>query len=86
MRLKAFSLNTQELITASRLRPLSPAPSSPPKDEYGAGRKLDPIATPYKDDPDSARQYGDDPGTEPFDSAEVLESQRLMMHGVLTPS
>ncbi|KAF8584332.1 hypothetical protein K439DRAFT_1660789 [Ramaria rubella] len=59
------------------LRPLLP-PESPPKDEYGSRQGLDPISTPYKDDPD-VYPYGDDPDTQPFDSAEVLESQRLMM-------
>jgi len=61
------------------LRPLSPPPQSSSKDEYRSGPELDPISTPYKDDPDSARPYGDDPDTQPFDSAEMLESQRLMM-------
>jgi syntaxin 8 len=65
-----------------RLRLLSPPPPLPSKDEYRSGRELDPMTTPYKDDPDSARPYGDDPDTQPFDSAEMLESQRLMMQGV----
>jgi hypothetical protein len=57
----------------------------PPKDEYESGRELDPMITPYKDDPDSARPYGDDAATQPFDSAEMLESQRLMMQGTDQP-
>ena len=58
----------------------------PPKEEIESGRELDPMITPYKDDPDTSRPYGDDAATEPFDSAEMLESQRLMMQGKDHPS
>lgn len=64
---------------AASLRPLSLV--LPPKDEYESARELDPIITPYKDNPDSGNPYGDDINTQPFDSADMLESQRLMMQG-----
>lgn len=42
------------------------------------------MITPYKDNPDAARPYGDDLDMQPFDSADMLESQRLMMQGLTT--
>lgn len=67
------------MIFAARLRAFSPV--LPRKDEYESARELDPITTPYKDDPDLAGPYDDGINTRPFDSAEMLESQRLMMQG-----
>ncbi|KAF8528402.1 syntaxin-like protein [Hysterangium stoloniferum] len=65
-------------VDKDQIEALKPQEIDTSKDEYLPD--VDPMTAPYKDDPDAARPYADIDSSTPFDSAEVLESQRLMMH------